>query len=322
MPNNSEYRGPKLVGRSNYIEWQKEASIFLEVGGYTPYIDSSEANLISYRSLYYNNTNITRSPELAVKYIEREAEYRRNAKKALGAIKATLSNDNKDRFKDKNNVSQLWQIYKNTFGESNMELIGRYFNKIIDYNLDSFDSADKYTSHIQSSVLYLSELKYAIFKSYITLILFKKLSNSYNNFCSRKYKNINRNIINININKFISDIISESVRLGFNANDSTNKLNNNKSKYCIYYKNNNYSNKGHLKETYYYKYSKLKPNNNNKINKTNKEKKSKFIKNDDNKHKNESIKAAIRVRSLIIIYKPNINNKKINNIKKRNKKII
>jgi hypothetical protein len=107
MPNNSDYRGPKLIGRSNYIEWQKEASIFLEVGGYMLYIDGSEANPMSYRSLYYNDANVARSPELAVKYIEREAEYKRNTKKALGAIKAILSNDNRDRFKDKNNASQL-----------------------------------------------------------------------------------------------------------------------------------------------------------------------------------------------------------------------
>jgi hypothetical protein len=123
MPNNSEYRGPKLVGRSNYIEWQKEASIYLEVGGYMPYIDGSEANPMSYRSLYYTDANIARSPELAVKYIEREAEYKRNAKKALGTIKATLSDDNRDRFKNKNDASQLWQACKSTFGESNIKLV-------------------------------------------------------------------------------------------------------------------------------------------------------------------------------------------------------
>jgi hypothetical protein len=107
MPNNSDYRGPKLIGRSNYIEWQKEASIFLEIEGYMPYIDGSEANLLNYRFLYYNDANVARSLELAVKYIEREAEYKRNTKKALRAIKATLSNDNKDRFKDKNDITSV-----------------------------------------------------------------------------------------------------------------------------------------------------------------------------------------------------------------------
>jgi hypothetical protein len=191
MPNNSDYRGPKLIGRSNYIEWQKEASIFLKVGGYMPYIDDSEANPLNYRSLYYNDANIARSPELAVKYIKREAEYKRNAKKALGVIKTILSNNNRNCFKDKNNASQLWQACKDTFGESNMELIERYFNKIIDYSLDSFDSIDKYTSYIQFSALYLSELGYEIPKFYIALMLFKRLPNSYNSFYSKKYKNIN-----------------------------------------------------------------------------------------------------------------------------------
>jgi hypothetical protein len=57
-----------------------------------------------------------------------------------------------------------------------MELIGRYFNKIIDYSLDFFNNTNKYTSYIQSSVLYLSKLEYEIPKSYIILILFKGLS--------------------------------------------------------------------------------------------------------------------------------------------------
>jgi len=327
MPSNFEYKGPKLVGRFNYIEWLKEASIFLEIGGYMPYIDGSEPNLISFRFLYYNNTNITRSLELAVKYIEREADFKRNTKKALGAIKAIISNDNKNRFKDKIDASQLWQAYKNIFSESNIKIIGRYFNKIIDCNLDFFDSADKYISYIQFSVLYLSELEYAILKPYIALILFKRLPNSYNNFYSRKYKNISRNIKDININKLISDIINESVRLGSNISGLVNKINNKKSKYCIYCKNKGFNGKNHLEEDYFFKYPKLKSNNNkNKADTTNKTKGKKFksTKNNNNKYKNESTKAIMRVKSIksmIITYRSNINN--INNINKnQNKKIL
>jgi len=58
MFNSSEYKGPKLVGRSNYIKWLKEINIFLEIGGYILYIDSFEPNPISFRFLYYNNVNI------------------------------------------------------------------------------------------------------------------------------------------------------------------------------------------------------------------------------------------------------------------------
>jgi len=74
-----------------------------------------------------------------------------------------------------------------------------------------------------------------------------------------------------------------------------------------------------LKKDCFFKYSKLKINNNNKIDKINKtkNKKFKFIKNNNNKYKNKFIKAIIRVKSIkpmIIIYRPNINN--INNINK------
>jgi len=123
------------------------------------------------------------------------------------------------------------------------------------------------------------------------------------------------------------DIINKFIRLGFNINNSINKINNKKSKYYIYYKNKNFSGKNHLKEDYFFKYSELKSNNNkNKVDTINKikGKKSKSIKNNNNKYKNESTKAIIRVKSItpiIIIYRPNINN--INNINKnQNKKFL
>jgi hypothetical protein len=155
-------------------------------------------------------------------------------------------------------------------------------------------------------VLYLFKLGYEIPKPYIILILFKGLFSSYNSFYFKKYKNISRNIKNININKFILDIINESIKLGFNISGLVNKLNNNKFKYYIYYKNNSYNSKDHLEKICYYKYL------------NNKNKKSKFIKNNDNKYKNESTKTVMRVKSMIIIYKPIINNN-INNIKNQYK---
>jgi hypothetical protein len=62
---------------------------------------------MSFRSLYYNNTNITRSPKLAVKYIKQKTEFKHNIKKVLEAIKIILSDDNKNYFKNKNNINQL-----------------------------------------------------------------------------------------------------------------------------------------------------------------------------------------------------------------------
>jgi len=196
---------------------------------------------------------------------------------------------------------------------------------MIDYNLDFFNNIDKYINYIQSSILYLFKLRYIISKFYIILILFKNLFNFYNNFYFKKYKNISQNIKNININKFISDIINKSAKLGSNISNSINKINNKKSKYYIYYKNKNFNSKNYLKKDCFFKYPKLKPNNNNNNNNNNKtdkinkikNKKFKSIKNNNNKYKNESIKAIIKIKSIkfiIIIYKFNINN--INNINK------
>jgi hypothetical protein len=143
------FKGEKLVGKTNYIEWYNNASLFLEINGYMPYIDGTE--LRPNKALYYKVTTDKISdepytPELGVKYIEKELEYQRNAKKALGAIKSIISMDNIDRFKDKTSPSDLWKAIISTYGESSLELISRYLNKIIDANYSSFASIDEYTS--------------------------------------------------------------------------------------------------------------------------------------------------------------------------------
>ena len=115
-----------------------------------PYIDGSETT--PNKALYYkgntDNTisDIPYSPELGVKYIEKELEFQRNTKKALGAIKSTISTDNIDRFKDKTSARDLWNAIISIYSESSLELISRYLNKIIDANYSSFTSINKYTS--------------------------------------------------------------------------------------------------------------------------------------------------------------------------------
>ncbi|TVY41214.1 hypothetical protein LCER1_G009011 [Lachnellula cervina] len=210
----TSYKGEALVGRSNYIEWLKEASLFLEVYGFMPYIDGTEKNPLSIKSLYYTETG-PRSPELAIKYLEKETEYSRNTKRALGAIKSTLTN-------------LLWAAIKATFSETSLETIARYFNKLIDASYESFKSADEYTSHIQSSAIYLKELGYELPKPFIAILLFKGLSSSFDAFSSRKYKEVTKNIKNIDITKLISDIISEEARLKSNTISSANKTTSNK----------------------------------------------------------------------------------------------
>ena len=73
------FKGDKLIGRTNYIEWYNNASLYLEINGYMPYIDNSETS--PNKSLYYKTntdgtiSNKPYSPELGVKYIEKELEY-------------------------------------------------------------------------------------------------------------------------------------------------------------------------------------------------------------------------------------------------------
>jgi len=38
------FKGDKLIGKTNYIEWHKNASLYLEINGYMPYIDRTETS--------------------------------------------------------------------------------------------------------------------------------------------------------------------------------------------------------------------------------------------------------------------------------------
>ena len=91
-----------------------------------PFINGSEQ--LPDRSLYYKNKDKAYSPELAVRYSDKIAEYTRNNKKTLGAIKSTITLENSERFKDKESASKFYNAIKATFGESSLELISRYFN--------------------------------------------------------------------------------------------------------------------------------------------------------------------------------------------------
>ena len=94
-----------LTDKTNYIEQKNKATLQLEINGYIPYIDGSENE--PNKSLYYNSENKAYSPELAVKYIEKELEFEKNSKKALEAIKSTIFKENINRFKDKKDTISL-----------------------------------------------------------------------------------------------------------------------------------------------------------------------------------------------------------------------
>ena len=262
----TSFKGDKLVGKTNYIEWVKNASLFLEINGYMPYIDGSETS--PNKALYYkastDNTisDIPYSPELGIRYIERELEFKRNSKKALGAIKSIISTDNIDRFKDKTSTKALWDTIIRTYGESSLELISRYLNKIIDSNYSSFISIDEYTSQIQSSALYLKELGYELPKPIIASLIFKGLPNSFDAIASRKYEELAKDIANIDISKLISELISEEARMSISADLEANRATKSNKSFCTHC-----NKKGHIEPKCWLKYPELKPkkrsNNNN-----------------------------------------------------------
>ncbi|TVY51036.1 hypothetical protein LCER1_G008631 [Lachnellula cervina] len=181
----TSYKGEALL---------KEASLFLEVYSFMPYINSIEKNLLFIKSLYYTKSR-PRSPELAIKYLEKETEYSCNTKRALGTIKSTLSANNIDR--------PLLKL-------------------------------------LLSSAIYLKELDYKLLKPFIAILLFKGLSSSFNAFSSRKYKEVTKNIKNIDITKLISDIISKEARLKSNTISLANKTTSNKNPLYKHYSKRDY----------------------------------------------------------------------------------
>ena len=88
MASTTSFKGDKLIGKSNYIEWLINAKLYFEINGFMPYIDNSE--LKPNKELYYNGST-PKLDELAVRYAEKESEYNWNNIKALGAIKFIIS---------------------------------------------------------------------------------------------------------------------------------------------------------------------------------------------------------------------------------------
>ena len=246
------FKGDKLVGRSNYIEWLTNATLFFEINGYMSYIDGSESE--PDKNLYYKDEKIAYSPELAVKYIERLSEYQRNNTRALGAIKSVISLDNTERFKDKKSAKDLFDAIKSTFGESSLELIGRYLDRILEADYTSFKSMDEYTSQIQSSAIYLKELSYEVPRPFLAWLLFKGLPSAFDSFNSRKYEELAKDLTKVDISKLIADLISEEARMNASQSLEANRATRAKDSFCRHCKI-----RGHLEARCYKKYPELKP---------------------------------------------------------------
>ena len=160
----TSFKGEPLVGKSNFIKWHINARLYWEINRFMLYINSID--LKPRKDLYYNG-NMPKSNEFAIKFYEKELEYNKNNNKALGAIKSIISLKTSKRFKDKTTAFKLYKAIVDSFGESSLELIGRYFDKLIDSNYNSFKSIDKYISNIQLASIYLFKLKHKLPKLYI-----------------------------------------------------------------------------------------------------------------------------------------------------------
>ncbi|KAF7961227.1 hypothetical protein EAE96_000893 [Botrytis aclada] len=257
MASGITFKSDPLKGRSNYIEWINRAKLFLEINGFMPYIDGTETP--PNKSLYVNETTgKAYSPELAIKYNERVSEYQRNEKRALGAIKSIISFELVEIFKDKTTAKSLWDSINKIFGESSIEIMGRYLNRLIESNYTKSEGMDEYTNSIQSSYNYLKSMKYDIPKAFIVWFLFRGLPSYFDGFASRKYEELAKNQDNIDLDSLFSELISEEARMRSNIDLYANKTgfkNNNKTPYCSHCHK-----KGHLESTCFIKYPELKNN--------------------------------------------------------------
>jgi hypothetical protein len=215
MPFN--FRGQPLVGKSNYIEWKTQADLYLEINGYIPYINGTK--LGPDKALYYTTAKgeeTPYSPETAIKYSERLAEYNDNQLKALGALKSIISIDNIERFKSAKTAYNLYKAITETYGSKSFEQIGYYLDRINYTSYNESKSMDSYTSTIQASYYALKELENEVPKANIAWNILKGLPSSYDPLISRKYEEISKSISDkedIDLNKLITDLISEEARM-------------------------------------------------------------------------------------------------------------
>jgi hypothetical protein len=146
---------------------------------------------------------------------------------------------------------------------------------------------DEYTSIIQSAYSYLKELNEASIKANVTWNIFKGLILSFDAFSLRKYKELERDLKIININKLISDLIAEEARMKAYLNKD--KANSIKSRKIVkFYKFCKKS--GHIKENCFRKFPESMPNRALKKDiKQNYQKEQKSLKKNENKGSRDTL---------------------------------
>ena len=264
-----QYKGEPLVGKSNYIEWKTKADLYLEINGYMPYIKGTKVE--PNKALYFKKEGGTLSdepysPETAIKYSERLAEFEDNQNKALGALKSIISIENIERFKAEKTAKSLYQQIVDTFGKTSFEQIGYYLDKLNYTRYSEANSMDSYTSTIQSSYYSLKELGQSPSKASMAWNLLKGLPSTYDAFISRKYEDISEAISDnddIDLNKLVAELISEESRIQSFVNEDkayvtkSKSKSKNKTKHCKFC-----SKQGHLETECYRKHPELMPNRN------------------------------------------------------------
>ncbi|KAK6598999.1 hypothetical protein H4I96_08203 [Botrytis cinerea] len=213
MNHGIKYIGPILNGRFNYIEWCSKAKLFLEANSVMPYIDDSDNGFD--KQYYFKSNDISIFKELHLRYNEKLKEFKEKSKRVLAILKSIISMELGERFKEKSNPKELWDIINKIYGETLLDLIGRYFNKLIESNYNDFSSMDEYTNNILLSYIYLKDLKFELQKAYIIWIVFNGLNDSFDSFKFRKTEEISKDLINNNIDldKLISELIFEEFRM-------------------------------------------------------------------------------------------------------------
>jgi hypothetical protein len=275
-----------------------------------PYLDSTK--IVPDKSLYFDREK-PRSIEFNIKYIDKLNEYEANKKKTLGALKLIISPDNINKFKNKNSTLLLWEKLNKIYGETSLDTITRYFNKIINAEYFEFTIVDEYINTIQSAVLYLKELDYSIPKLLLIYILFKGLPSSFETFVSRKYKELAKDIKNINITQLINDIINEETRFSTSVETlgNTNKISKLFNTFCSHCKL-----KGYLIDICFKLHPELKPKKAKKSGKKSKDN-NKGKSNNKNKKKDKKKDKKDSTRIIMIVSTINNNNIKIQDIKSK-----
>ncbi|KAF7942393.1 hypothetical protein EAE99_000443 [Botrytis elliptica] len=181
------------------------------------------------RKYYFKDNNMPISKKIHLKYNEKLKEYKNKSKRALVILKSIISMDLIDRFKDKTTLIKLWDIINKIYGEISLDIIKRYFNRLIESNYNDF--------------------------TYVIWIVFNGLNDLFDLFKSRKIEELSKDLNNnnnIDLDKLISELIFEESRMKSFIESNRIIKPQNTIPNCIFY-----NKKGYLEEKCFKKHPEL-----------------------------------------------------------------